>query len=61
MLNIGIGIFVVGFILAGLATISFKIRAFANKPAWGGITLPVGLLGFFALIIGVIMIVVTTR
>lgn len=61
MLNIGIGIFVVGFILAGLATISFKVRAFANKPAWGGITLPFGLIGFIALIIGAIMIGIVVR
>ena len=55
-LDFGIVIFAFGFVFAGLATISFKIRAIANKPAWGGITLPFGVIGFIALAIGVIII-----
>ena len=30
-----------------LARINFKIRAFANKPAWGGFTLPLILIDLF--------------
>lgn len=59
MLNIGIVIFAIGFIFAGIATISFRIRAIANKPAWGGVTLPLGIIGFISLVIGVILIAIT--
>ena len=59
MLTIGIEIFVIGVILAGIATANFKARAFTNKPAWGGITLPFGITGFIALVVGLIMIVLT--
>lgn len=59
MLNAGIVFFVIGVILAGIATISFKIRAIANKRAWGGITVPFGIFGAIALVIGVILIVIT--
>ncbi|GEO67741.1 hypothetical protein [Levilactobacillus spicheri] len=58
---IGIGFFIVGFILVSLATISFKLRAITNKPAWGGITLPSGLIGGIALVIGVIIIALLMR
>lgn len=56
LLNIGIGIFAIGFIFAGIATISFKIRAIANKTAWGGITIPFGIIGFIALVLGTVMV-----
>jgi hypothetical protein len=59
MLNIGIVIFAIGFIFAGIATISFRIRAIANKPAWGGVTLPFGIIGLVGLVIGVILIAIT--
>lgn len=58
---IGIGFFIVGFILVSLATISFKLRAITNKPAWGGITLPSELIGGIALVIGVIIIALLMR
>jgi hypothetical protein len=61
MTNIGIIIFVIGIVLAGIATISFRIRAIANKSAWGGLTLPCGLAGVLALIIGLILIVMNRQ
>ncbi|WP_318766424.1 hypothetical protein [Lactiplantibacillus carotarum] len=57
MINIGIGLFGIGMILSGLATISFKIRALANKAAWGGITIPAGTVGLIALVIGLMIII----
>ncbi len=37
---------IAGIVIMSLARINFKIRAFANKPAWGGFTLPLILIGF---------------
>ncbi|MFD1230363.1 hypothetical protein ACFQ2P_04800 [Levilactobacillus namurensis] len=59
MLQLGIVIFAVGFVLTGLATVTFKLRALANKPAWGGLTVPSGIVGVVALIIGVGLIGLT--
>lgn len=59
MRQIGIIFFVIGFVLLGVATLTFKLRALANKPAWGGLTLPSGLIGGTALVIGIALIGLT--
>jgi hypothetical protein len=52
-------VFFAGMLLAAAGTISFRFRAIANKKAWGGITLPAGLIGVFLLILGVTLLIPT--
>ncbi|TEA85653.1 hypothetical protein PBMB05447_03170 [Bacillus thuringiensis F14-1] len=46
---------IAGIVIMSLARINFKIRAFANKPAWGGFTLPLILIGFILFCIGMFL------
>lgn len=51
ILNIGLIIFFIGLGLSAIGTLSFKLRAIANKKAWGGITLPAMILGIITTLI----------
>lgn len=56
LIQIGIIIAAVGFAFAAIGTISFKVRAIANKKSWGGPTAPCLIGGFAIMIIGVLLI-----
>ena len=47
MTDVTIILSIAGIVIMSLARINFKIRAFANKPAWGGFTLPLILIDLF--------------
>ncbi|MBJ8105588.1 MULTISPECIES: hypothetical protein [Bacillus cereus group] len=46
---------IAGIVIMSLARINFRIRAFVNKPAWGGFTLPLVLIGFISFCAGMIL------
>lgn len=56
MLTIAIIIFAASVIFLGLASIIFRIRAFANKPAWNGPVIPLGVIGFILLVVSLVLI-----
>lgn len=55
-LSISLVILFIGFIFLGLSGISFRWRAFTNKPAWNGLTKPFLLIGLLTFIIGLILV-----
>lgn len=56
ILIIGIILFLLGLGLSLLGKFSFKIRAIANKKAWGGSTLPMMIIGIITTLISLIFI-----
>jgi hypothetical protein len=52
-------VFFAGMFFAAVGSTSFRFRAIANKKAWGGITLPAGIIGVFLLILGVTLLIPT--
>ncbi|MFQ6178799.1 hypothetical protein ACLMJU_18380 [Bacillus paranthracis] len=55
MTDVTIILSIAGIVIMSLARINFKIRAFANKPAWGGFTFPLILIGFILFCIGMFL------
>ncbi|KAJ51710.1 amino acid transporter [Clostridium tetanomorphum] len=45
-----------GFLLMGISNASYRWRAFRNKPAWNGSTLPLLIIGLLLSIIGLILV-----
>lgn len=56
LLLFSIGILLIGFLFIGLGGISYRWRAFGNKPAWNGNTLPLLGIGLIFFVIGVILV-----
>ncbi len=46
----------IGFFFIGMSKLSFKWRAFTNKPAWNAATMPFLMLGLIFSIIGLILV-----
>ncbi|ACA56234.1 hypothetical protein ACLD43_11135 [Clostridium botulinum] len=46
----------IGFFFMGMSKLSFKWRAFTNKPAWNGATIPFLMIGLVFFIIGLILV-----
>lgn len=46
----------IGFFFMGMSNLSFKWRAFTNKPAWNGATIPFLMIGLVFFIIGLILV-----
>ena len=57
--NISIVVTLIGMVFLGLAGISFRLRALANKKAWNGLTLPFAIIGLPVLIVGLVMLYFT--
>ncbi|MDZ4417300.1 hypothetical protein ORL59_27675 [Bacillus cereus] len=55
MINLSAIIPITGIVIISLARINFKIRAVANKSAWGGLTLPLALIGLTLFLVGMIL------
>ncbi|MCY6959811.1 hypothetical protein OW729_14415 [Clostridium sp. ZC22-4] len=55
---ISIGILFIGFLFLGMSGFSFKWRAFTNKPAWNGNTLPFLVIGSIFSVTGLILVYV---
>ncbi|MBP2098083.1 hypothetical protein [Enterococcus rivorum] len=56
MLIFSLIFFFIGLALLAISGISFRIRALANKTAWGGITIPFALVGIPILLISLILL-----
>lgn len=50
------GLLLIGMFLMGLGKISYRWRAFRNKPAWNGNTLPLFIIGLVLSVIGAILV-----
>ncbi|HDR4605088.1 MULTISPECIES: hypothetical protein [Bacillus cereus group] len=59
MINLSVILSITGIVIMSLARINFKIRAIANKPAWGGLTLPLVLIGIILFFVGMIFAFIT--
>jgi len=46
----------VSFLFLGGASISFRVRALANKQAWGGKTVPFAIIGIILLVVSLILL-----
>ncbi|MDR2458314.1 MAG: hypothetical protein LBD41_07575 [Clostridiales Family XIII bacterium] len=55
--NTSLVIFGIGVFFLAIGSISFRVRAVANKKAWGGITLPFILIGIVLIIIGIVTLI----
>lgn len=53
---LSIGILLIGFLFIGLGGISYRWRAFRNKSAWNGNTLPLLGIGLVFFVIGIILV-----
>ncbi|MBW4827440.1 MAG: hypothetical protein KZY61_07345 [Clostridiaceae bacterium] len=51
-----IGILLIGFLFLGLGNMSYRFRAFRNKQAWNGKTLPFLVIGVIFFITGIILV-----
>lgn len=57
-MQIAIIVAAIGIVFCAIAGISFKVRAIANKPAWGGITLKSAVLGVILLLTGLAVVII---
>ncbi len=53
---VSIGILFIGFLFLGLSGSIYRWRAFRNKPAWNGNTIPFLIIGSVFFIIGLILV-----
>jgi hypothetical protein len=55
-LTVALAVFGVGVIFLALAAIWFRVRAIANRKAWGGGTVPLALIGLALFAVGLVLI-----
>lgn len=58
---LAIVVFVAGVLCLALGSISFRVRAIANKPAWGGATKPLLLAGILIFAAGLALLYFAMR
>lgn len=56
MLNFSLILFFIGVFFIGLSGASYRWRAFTNKKAWDGITIPSGIIGIVIFLISLVFI-----
>ncbi|MDR2380733.1 MAG: hypothetical protein LBE08_06110 [Bifidobacteriaceae bacterium] len=55
-MTVALVIFGIGVLFLALAGIWFRVRAVANRPAWGGGTVPLAVIGLIFVIPGLILV-----